>query len=50
MKNMNQALAHSSRGRSSRKPKTRGIYVLLDTGPERRAILYSEPDPVKKGD
>ena len=50
MKNMNQILAHSSRGRSSKKPKTRGIYVLLDMGPQRGAILYCDPDSTKKED
>lgn len=40
-----QTTAHSNC--SPRKPHGRGIYVLLETGPTRRAILYGDPDPVQ---
>ena len=50
MTTTNPTSAHHSRSRSSRRPHGRGIYVLIDAGPERRAILYADPEPTKQND
>jgi len=50
MTRMTQTTAHLTRSRSSSKPNAKGVFVDLDMGPSRRAILYWDPEPISKDD